>query len=89
MVISGFGVFTPVVMKSIIFLDIKSFAPLNFSRHTGRTYRRINRGRYQRESRLFEKFPPKRRINFKGLHGVICQITLLNGNLNPHTVATV
>lgn len=49
----------------------------------------INRGRYQRESRLFEKFPPKRRINFKGLHGVICQITLLNGNLNPHTVATV
>jgi hypothetical protein len=72
------------LMKSAIFWDITPCSQLTVNRHFGGTYhlhlqgRRINRARNQRESRWqAEPVPPKRRLTFNGLHGVISQKIVL------------
>jgi hypothetical protein len=74
-----FQVLTEVAMKtSSIFWDITPCSPLKVNRRFGGTYRthlqgrRIRRARNQRESR-WQAVPPKRRLTFNELHGVISQ----------------
>jgi hypothetical protein len=79
-----------VVIKSTIFWDRTPCSPLKVNRRFGGTYRlylqgrRVSRARNQCEiSWQAEKFrrwrryiPPKRRLTFNGLHGVISQKTV-------------
>jgi hypothetical protein len=87
----GFEVFTPVVMKSTTFRDITPCNPLKVNRRFGGTYLLhlqglISRAWCQHESRWqaevwrWKRYvPPKRRLNFRGLHGIISQkIVLFN-----------
>jgi hypothetical protein len=71
-------------MKSTVFWDITPYSLLKVNLRFGGTYRihlqgRINRPRYQHESRWQAKsgwsqyVPPKRRLTFNGLHGFIFQ----------------
>jgi hypothetical protein len=80
-------------MKTTIFWDITPYSPLKVNRRFGGIYRlhlqgrRISQARNQRESRWKAEplrpwirrryFPPKRRLPFNGLHGVISQKTAL------------
>jgi hypothetical protein len=79
---AGLEVLSAVVMKTAVFWDITPCSPLKVNRRFGGTYLlhlqgpRISRARYQRESRK-RCVPPKRRLNFSGLYGVIFQKTVL------------
>jgi hypothetical protein len=80
-------------MKSSIFWDITPCSPLKVNRRFGGTCRlhlqsrRISRTRNQRESRWQARWkrhvPPKRRLTFKQIHGVISQkIKLFNSSFS-------
>jgi hypothetical protein len=85
----GFEVITAVVMKSSVFWDITPCGPLKVNRHFGGTFRlhlhgrRISQARNQHESKWQaerilrpwrrQHVPPKRRLTFNRLHGVISQ----------------
>jgi hypothetical protein len=81
----GFEVLTAVVMMSTIFWDITPCSPLKVNWLFGGSYRlylqgrRIRRVRNELESRWQEKRndPPKRRLTFGGLLGVISQKMVL------------
>jgi hypothetical protein len=82
--IVGFVVLTDVVMKSSVSWVITPCSQLKVNRHLGPTCRlhlqgqRISQVRNRRESwRWRRHVPPKRRLIFNGLHGVIFQKTEL------------
>jgi hypothetical protein len=59
----GSEVLTAVAMRSSVFWDMKPCSPLKVNRRFGRTCR---------------LYPPKHRMTFNGLHGVISQTTVIN-----------
>jgi hypothetical protein len=78
----GFEVFTAVVMKSIIFLDMAPCRLLSFNWCFGGTYRPLLAcwfllNLFLRPWRWRRYVPPKRRLKLDGLHGVISQKMIL------------
>jgi hypothetical protein len=82
--------FIAVVMNISIFWDITPCNPLKISRRLGGTYRLHLQGRISRAchlsrwylARLIQPWrwidvPPKHRLSFNGLHGVISQKTVI------------
>jgi hypothetical protein len=85
-----FEVLTVVVMKITVFWDITPCSPLKFNRRFGRTYHLHLQGRKISQQETSVKagdlffdpedggdVPPKRRLTFNGLHGVISQNMVL------------
>jgi hypothetical protein len=75
----GFDIFTDLVMKRTIFWDVTPCSPLSVNRRFGGTYRFHLQGRKNKfgkkpactQRQAEWSIPPKRRLTFNGLYGVI------------------